>query len=175
MKTTKLYFRIIALLVFGATLWTACDNESLDDTLLTPVFDCPDQEANVGDVCETENAPGTINENCECEEGEVTYDCPDAEANIGDTCYGSAGQPGTINSDCECELNDEDYDCEELMLNYFWDCPLENTNGEWGIVTLACECVSYDVFCQELGLAIGDDCSTPAGGNGTVTADCNCE
>ena len=31
-------------------------------------FDCPDQQANIGDECETANgALGFINENCECE------------------------------------------------------------------------------------------------------------
>ncbi len=73
------------------------DCECIED----PVFDCPDQMANIGDACDDGN--GVIIDDCTCFVDDVP-DCPDLMANIGDAC--DDGDDATINDEiqenCEC-------------------------------------------------------------------------
>ena len=75
-------------------------------------FDCPDLQANYGDVCETPaGLVGYINENCECVTDEE-FDCPDLQANYGDACETDTGDLGFINENCECEVeNSNPFEC----------------------------------------------------------------
>ena len=40
-----------------------CDCEPFSNA-----WDCPELQANIGDPCQTATGPGTVNEDCECEE-----------------------------------------------------------------------------------------------------------
>jgi len=106
-------------------------------------YDCPDQEANVGDDCETANGTiGFINENCECQEDDNQFDCPDQQANIGDDCETATGTIGFINENCECQEDDNQFDCPDLQANFGDAC--ENPNGLLGFINENCECQVED-------------------------------
>ncbi len=68
------------------------------------VYDCPEIEANYGDVCyDDAQNEGVIDDNCGCYVAPV-FDCPEIEANYGDAC--DDGDDSTendiINVMCEC-------------------------------------------------------------------------
>ncbi len=89
------------------------DNHLVLEQDCTDVYDCPDQQANFGDACETpDGALGFINENCECQVDDNQFDCSDLQANIGDACETANGAIGVINENCECAVdNTNPFDC----------------------------------------------------------------
>ncbi len=119
-------------------------------------FDCPDLEANIGDVCFNDaGEEGVIDENCECYVA-IVYDCPAIEANFGDACVNDAGEEGVIDENCECFVPVV-YDCPAIEANFGDVC--HNDAGEEGVIDENCECfvpVVYD--CPEIEANIGDDC-----------------
>ena len=136
MTNTQLFSRLLALFLVATTL-VACDPENIDDTSFTPVFDCPDIDANIGDDCMTAaGVVGTVNADCECQLP-TSYDCPDTNANIGDECETPGGDTGTINADCECELS-TGYDCPDINANIGDEC--ETPAGGTGTINADCEC-----------------------------------
>ena len=75
--------------------YIAIDNFVLEMEVEGEVFECPELQANIGDVC---GINGTVTDTCECDEEEV-FECPELQANIGDDC----GVNGTVTDTCECD------------------------------------------------------------------------
>jgi hypothetical protein len=176
----KKFLNLLFLFVLAATLFTACNNDDIDETELMPVFDCPGLELNIGDICtytitdpngDTIIVTSIVNADCECPPS-TTVDCPNLNGNIGDPCA-AGGLVGTINANCECEGNSGSFDCPNLQLNFGDACT--NAAGQIGTVNMSCECEPNPmVDCPNLGLNIGDDCSV-INQLGVVNANCECE
>ena len=121
-------------------------------------YDCPDQQANVGDECETANGQvGVLNEECECVT-DNTFDCPDYQSNVGDPCENPNGATGYLNEDCNC-VTDDPYDCPDLQSNFGDLC--ETPNGQPGFINENCECEvetpnPFECF-EEIEFVICDD------------------
>lgn len=111
-----------------------------------PVFDCPEQEVNFGDVCD-DNDPATfgsvVTEDCTCEG--TPYDCIELTANIGDPC--DDGDPTTFGGVVEvgCECVGIPYECPSLSANIGDLCNDDDPNTVDDVVTVDCECVGEPV------------------------------
>ena len=163
-----------------AILLTACEKENIDETETVVVsnnddFNCPDLEANVGDVCQ--DGWGIVTADCDCVENVSEPDCPEfffegwSDGNYGSPCETpDVPQGGIISDDCECIENVSPFDCPDLQANIGDDCEVDN---ELGIVTADCECevepLEFD--CDNFQANIGDPCQD---GWGTISADCDC-
>jgi len=177
------------LIVFVLTILCACEGDNVDKTVVTPVFDCPDINANIGDDCvytieengQTISITSTINETCECEEiDNPTFDCPNLQANIGDACDlpDVPNGIGVLNENCECVEEELEYDCPELNLNIGDVCTYYHDTGNGSVLVTStvndsCECQEIEFDCPNLGLNIGDDCSL-INEFGVVDENCEC-
>ncbi|MEM7161630.1 MAG: hypothetical protein AAF487_04240 [Bacteroidota bacterium] len=185
------------LLVFGACLFTSCEEENFDDQEIitdpNPLTQCVEvsnlaswyddefpngYELYPGDECwDSDDQAGTVSENCECVAEPADYDCPNIEANYGDPCETPAVPfGGTVNQDCECEGSSTGFDCPNLQAN-FGD-PCETPAVPFGgTVNQDCECegsaIDYD--CPNLQADIGDACVNVFGIPGVVDANCDCD
>lgn len=176
-------------IVFVLATFIACEGDNIDDTEVTPVYDCPALEVNIGDDCvyvvdvdgQLITISSTINDNCEC--AEIEFDCPALQLNIGDDCNlpNMPNTVGIVNDNCECEEEaTTSYDCPAIQSNIGDYCEFFNDPNAIGIVNENCECIELEVDCPNLQLNIGDDCEyTAMTPNGLVTfisiVDDNCE
>ncbi len=177
MKIVRILTGIMAMVAM--VVFTACEEENLDQTEVTVTYDCPSIEANFGDVCfsiDSSNANtvqyGNLNQNCECIISDsLIYDCPNLSANIGDPCQNGWG---TISSDCDCLENTSSWDCPVWELNIGDSCADgTDINGNLlveGILDANCNCIE-EFDCPGLMGNIGDPCQ---GGWGIISADCDC-
>ena len=88
---------------FNPTVQDIINGDCIEELAM---FDCPDLEANFGDVCFVDDGGngtiGIVSEDCECVVDGPDFDCPEIEANIGDPCVNPNGVEGTISEDCVC-------------------------------------------------------------------------
>ena len=174
-------FALIAMCVF-----TACEDENEDDTQTGVTYDCPNLEADIGDVCmlnPNSQELGIVNDSCACVENDTInsiYDCPDLQANYGDSCFNAAGEPyAAVNQDCVCDTVPMAYDCPDLNANIGDVCTFTQGGATFtGFIDENCNCDvngggNFD--CPQIQANIGDSCWTAAGNIGVVDANCNCD
>ncbi|MDO5655191.1 MAG: GEVED domain-containing protein [Flavobacteriaceae bacterium] len=154
-----------------------------------PDFDCPELEANYGDVCDdgdasTEN--DVINENCECVGTQIppVFDCPELQANYGDACDDGdeTTENDVVTEDCGCAGTPiaPEFDCPELQANYGDACDDGDETTENDVVTEDCGCAGTPIApvfdCPELQANYGDACDDgdETTENDVVTEDCGC-
>lgn len=186
--TKGLFVLNTILIVFALTLFYSCEGDNLDETVVTPVFDCPDIDANIGDDCVytiEENGQlisivSTIDENCECQEIDTpSFDCPSLQANIGDDCLLNGGPSvGVVDASCDCAPVQGGYDCPDLSLNIGDMCTYYHDTGNGSVLVTStvnenCECQEIEFDCPNLGLNIGDDCGL-INEFGVVDENCEC-
>ena len=98
------------------------------------IFDCPELQANNGDICTDDTGAEGVIVDCECFV-EPTFDCPELQANNGDACTDDAGAEGIL-VDCECFV-EPTFDCPELEANN-GDACTDDAGAEGVLVD--CEC-----------------------------------
>jgi len=176
MKLKNMYTAAV-LILFGAMLFTSCDDENMDNLILTPVFDCEELELNFADSCLVDTIVGIVDENCLCQPSPgPTVQCPTLNLNIGEPCIDTTVTNivnGLVSDDCECIELPDMFDCPDQMLNYNDSCTVNNTTG---IIDTLCNCiVLFDFDCPDIMQNVGDTCIiNSTGAFGIVDANCIC-
>ncbi|GEM_PF-6349350 len=145
--------------------------------------DCPTLSANIGDLCNDNNANTTgetVQNDCSCGGGTTVYECPTLSANIGDACDdGDANTTGeTVRGDCSCGGGTTIYECPTLSANIGDACDDGNANTTGETVQGDCSCGggTTTIDCPTLNANSGDACDDgDANTTGeTVQSDCSC-
>ncbi|MCP4124379.1 MAG: T9SS type A sorting domain-containing protein, partial [Bacteroidetes bacterium] len=146
-------------------------------------YDCPANQANIGDPCEDGN-PNTTGEtiqiDCSCTVDIPSYNCPASKDNIGDPC--EDGDPNTIGetrqADCSCAGGTVVYDCPDSKDNIGDPCEDgdPNTTGETRQPDCSCAVGTPVYDCFTLQANIGDPCEdgNPNTVGETILTNCGC-
>ena len=144
------------------------------------IFDCPNLNLDIGDVCNDGNANTSndrVQQDCTCS-GEITFDCPDLSLNIGDSCDDNNANTSNdrVQQNCSCS-GQVVFDCPDLNMNIGDNCDDNNSNTSNDRVQQNCSCQGEVIFdCPDLSLNIGDSCddNDPNTSNDQVQQNCSC-
>ena len=108
---------LTGILILAAMFtFTACEEENLDQTDVLVTYDCPDIQADYGDICIVDSAGvifyGIIDASCQCNPqfDSTMFDCPSYFANIGEPCPLdlTGSEFGVLDQNCNC-INEDYY------------------------------------------------------------------